>query len=168
MHSFIRIFFHLFVHLFTQSVSHSCTLFFPSFLRRLHFFSILLFFLLLLRFLHVLTSVFHLLRLLQLFTPETEKDPLISTFPRITKCTFHYYGPSGEITQSDYQCLLPQNLLNEKVFIVMWFWLIILATVTAMEVREKMGIASRDSKVYPYAPQSPLQLFVVFQSLYMQ
>lgn len=133
------------------------------------FFSILLFFLLLLRFLHVLTSVFHLLlRLLQLFTPETEKDPLISTFPRITKCTFHYYGPSGEITQSDYQCLLPQNLLNEKVFIVMWFWLIILATVTAMEVREKMGIASRDSKVYPYAPQSPLQLFVVFQSLYMQ
>ncbi|KAG8190389.1 hypothetical protein JTE90_022032 [Oedothorax gibbosus] len=54
-------------------------------------------------------------------------DPMIRVFPRITKCTFHKYGSSGDVQRHDALCLLPLNILNEKIYIVMWFWFIILA-----------------------------------------
>lgn len=58
---------------------------------------------------------------------EDRMDPMIKIFPRITKCTFHKYGSSGDVQRHDALCLLPLNILNEKIFIVMWFWFIILA-----------------------------------------
>lgn len=61
-------------------------------------------------------------------------DPLVTTFPRITKCTFKKYGPSGTIQTHDVACILPQNILNEKIFIAMWFWFVILATLSAMQI----------------------------------
>ena len=32
--------------------------------------------------------------------PESRKDPMSRVFPRVTKCTFHKYGPSGSIQVS--------------------------------------------------------------------
>ncbi|XP_015914715.1 innexin inx2 [Parasteatoda tepidariorum] len=58
---------------------------------------------------------------------EDRFDPMIRVFPRITKCTFHKYGSSGDVQRHDALCLLPLNILNEKIFIVMWFWFVILA-----------------------------------------
>ncbi|KAF2358626.1 Innexin [Trinorchestia longiramus] len=59
---------------------------------------------------------------------QTERvDPMIYVFPRMTKCIFHKYGPSGNIERHDAFCLLPLNILNEKIFILQWFWFIILA-----------------------------------------
>ncbi|XP_050715233.1 innexin inx1-like [Eriocheir sinensis] len=55
-------------------------------------------------------------------------DPMIYIFPRMTKCTFHKFGPSGTLERHDAFCLLPLNILNEKVFITIWFWYVILAT----------------------------------------
>lgn len=68
-------------------------------------------------------------------------DPMVMAFPRITKCLFHIYGPSGSIKDLDAMCILPQNILNEKVFITMWFWFVILATVTAMQVTWRIAVA---------------------------
>ena len=45
---------------------------------------------------------------------------------RVTKCDFHRYGPSGTIEKVDVMCLLPQNIFSEKVFIMLWLWLITL------------------------------------------
>lgn len=58
---------------------------------------------------------------------ENRLDPMIRVFPRITKCTFHKYGSSGDVQKHDALCLLPLNIINEKIFIVMWFWFVILA-----------------------------------------
>lgn len=59
---------------------------------------------------------------------QTERvDPMIFIFPRMTKCIFHKFGPSGNIERHDAFCLLPLNILNEKIFIMQWFWFIILA-----------------------------------------
>ena len=55
-------------------------------------------------------------------------DPMIYVFPRMTKCHFQMYGPSGTLKRQDAFCLLPLNILNEKVFIVIWFWYVILAS----------------------------------------
>ena len=57
-------------------------------------------------------------------------DPMIRVFPRLTKCTFHVFGPSGDIERYDALCLLPLNIVNEKIFIVLWFWFYFLAMIT--------------------------------------
>lgn len=66
--------------------------------------------------------------------PEERTDPLIEVFPRLTKCTFHKYGPSGSIEKHDALCLLALNIISEKIYVFLWFWLIILAVLTAMYI----------------------------------
>ena len=63
---------------------------------------------------------------------EERTDPLIEVFPRLTKCTFHKYGPSGTIEKHDAMCLLALNIISEKIYVFLWFWLIILSILTAM------------------------------------
>lgn len=54
-------------------------------------------------------------------------DPMIKVFPRMTKCTFHRYGSSGDVQRHDALCILPLNIINEKIYIFLWFWFIIVA-----------------------------------------
>ncbi len=63
---------------------------------------------------------------------EQRTDPMIEVFPRITKCTFHKYAPTGMIEQHDAMCILATNAISEKIYVVLWFWLIILAVITAL------------------------------------
>ena len=57
-------------------------------------------------------------------------DSLMEVFPRMTKCTFHMYGPSGDVMKNDAFCLLSVNILNEKIFLIIWFWFVVLAIIT--------------------------------------
>ncbi|EZA59866.1 innexin inx1 [Ooceraea biroi] len=60
--------------------------------------------------------------------PQEERiDPMVYIFPRVTKCIFHKYGPSGTIQQHDSLCILPLNIVNEKTYIFIWFWFLILS-----------------------------------------
>lgn len=62
--------------------------------------------------------------------PQEERyDPMIYVFPRMTKCTFHKFGASGSLQPHDSLCILPLNIVNEKTFIFLWFWYIILAVI---------------------------------------
>lgn len=64
--------------------------------------------------------------------PEERTDPLQRVFPRVTKCTFHKFGFSGTIERHDAMCVLALNIINEKIYVLMWFWFIILAVITAL------------------------------------
>jgi hypothetical protein len=57
---------------------------------------------------------------------EDRIDPMIYVFPRMTKCTFHKFGTSGNIEKHDALCILPLNIVNEKIYIFIWFWLLLL------------------------------------------
>ncbi|XP_071447479.1 innexin inx1 [Hetaerina americana] len=59
---------------------------------------------------------------------EERADPMVYVFPRVTKCTFHKFGPSGSLVRHDSLCVLPLNVVNEKTYVFLWFWFIILAT----------------------------------------
>ncbi|GIY88787.1 innexin inx2 [Caerostris darwini] len=59
-------------------------------------------------------------------------DPMVRVFPRMTKCTFHAYGSSGDVQRHDAMCILPINIINEKIFIVLWFWMIALCIITGL------------------------------------
>ncbi|KAG8321814.1 hypothetical protein J6590_038493 [Homalodisca vitripennis] len=62
---------------------------------------------------------------------ENRTDPMVAVFPRVTKCTFHKFGASGTIQRHDALCILALNILNEKIYIFLWFWFILLAFLSA-------------------------------------
>ncbi|KOB70778.1 Innexin, partial [Operophtera brumata] len=42
------------------------------------------------------------------------------------------FGASGSIQTHDSLCILPLNIVNEKTYIFLWFWYIILAIILAL------------------------------------
>ena len=53
---------------------------------------------------------------------------------RLTKCTFHKYGHSGTLEKHDALCVLALNIINEKIFVFLWFWFVVLAVISAAAV----------------------------------
>ncbi|GFQ65814.1 innexin shaking-B [Trichonephila clavata] len=73
---------------------------------------------------------------------ETRTDPMIRIFPRVTKCRFYKYGSSGNVEMHDALCVLPLNVINEKIFIFLWFWFIILSVLTGLVLVFRVVIAA--------------------------
>lgn len=63
---------------------------------------------------------------------ENRYDPMVAIFPRVTKCTFQKFGPSGTIQTHDALCILAMNILNEKIYVFLWFWFIILMIISGL------------------------------------
>jgi hypothetical protein len=57
-------------------------------------------------------------------------DPMVKVFPRMTKCTFHRFGSSGDVQRHDALCILPLNIINEKIYVFLWFWMLGLGIVS--------------------------------------
>lgn len=74
---------------------------------------------------------------------------MVYVFPRVTKCVFHKYGPSGSIQKHDSLCVLPLNIVNEKTYIFIWFWFVILATLLSALIVYR-GIILAVPSVRPY------------------
>jgi len=66
--------------------------------------------------------------------PEFRHDALNTVFPKVAKCNFAKYGPSGTIENYDGLCILSLNIMNEKIYILLWFWFVFLSTVSAMQL----------------------------------
>ena len=66
--------------------------------------------------------------------PEDRADPMNVVFPKMTKCTFHKYGPSGTITRHDGLCILALNIINEKIYVFLWFWFVSVAMISALAI----------------------------------
>lgn len=62
----------------------------------------------------------------------TRNDAMDTVFPKVTKCTFRKYGASGNVETHDGLCVLPLNIFNEKIYIFLWFWFIIVAVISGI------------------------------------
>ena len=71
---------------------------------------------------------------------EDRIDPMIYVFPRMTKCTFHKFGTSGNIEKHDALCILPLNIVNEKIYIFIWFWLLFLGLLSFLVLVYRVAI----------------------------
>jgi hypothetical protein len=65
---------------------------------------------------------------------DREEDLLEPVFPKMTKCSFRSFGPSGTIQISDAICVMALNIIHEKIFVVLWFWFVILAGITVLGI----------------------------------
>ncbi|XP_064481472.1 innexin inx2-like [Ornithodoros turicata] len=61
-------------------------------------------------------------------------DPMIRVFPRLTKCTFYMHGSSGDVQKYDAICILPINVINEKIYVFLWFWFVILSVPSGLAI----------------------------------
>ena len=88
--------------------------------------------------------------------PQYRSDPMAKVFPKMAKCTFYKFGPSGTSETIDGLCLLPLNMLNEKIYIFLWFWFIILATVTGLALIYRLAVIFTRFRLYLLKSQAPL------------
>lgn len=55
---------------------------------------------------------------------DDDGGPFDRVFPKMTKCDFHKFGPSGTIQTHDAMCVMALNIINEKIYAVLWFWFV--------------------------------------------
>jgi hypothetical protein len=78
----------------------------------------------------------------------TRNDPMNTVFPKVTKCVFQKYGPSGSLQKHDALCVLPLNIINEKIYIFLYFWFVFLAAVSGVWLIYRfLTILSHDMRV---------------------
>lgn len=82
----------------------------------------------------------------------TREDPMHRVFPKVAKCSFSKYGPSGSIQNHDALCVLPINIINEKIYIFLYFWFVFLGAISAMWLLYRfltiMSLSLRVSIIY--------------------
>ena len=69
-------------------------------------------------------------------------DPMARVFPKVTKCTFQKFGPSGTVEKFDGLCVLPLNIINEKIYVFLWFWFIFLSIVTGLHLTFRLAVSA--------------------------
>ncbi|KAF8791671.1 Innexin shaking-B like protein [Argiope bruennichi] len=67
-------------------------------------------------------------------TVDLRGDPMIMMFPRVSKCVFRKYGQSSAIEIYDVLCVMPMNIVNEKIYLFQWFWFVILIVLTSLSL----------------------------------
>ncbi|XP_017471718.1 PREDICTED: innexin inx7 [Rhagoletis zephyria] len=57
-------------------------------------------------------------------------DALDVVFPKVTKCHFRKFGPSGSLQMHDTLCVMALNIINEKIYAILWFWYLFVLVMT--------------------------------------
>jgi hypothetical protein len=71
---------------------------------------------------------------------EDREDPMSLVFPKLTKCIFHRYGPSGTVQKLDGLCILSLNVVNEKIYVFLWFWFLFLSVVSGIALLYRAAV----------------------------
>ncbi|XP_022210522.2 innexin inx7 [Drosophila obscura] len=61
-----------------------------------------------------------------------EMNALDVVFPKVTKCKFFKFGASGSLQEHDTLCVMALNIMNEKIYVILWFWYAFLLIVTVL------------------------------------
>lgn len=97
-------------------------------------------------------------------------NPMERVFPTMTKCIYERFGPSGTMETRDGICIMPQNTVNSKIYVFLWFWFYILAFIGAIQTLCFLVYAAFPSlRLRSFRSSSPLntpkEVEVVFRKL---
>ncbi|KAK7079094.1 hypothetical protein SK128_007329 [Halocaridina rubra] len=87
--------------------------------------------------------------------PENRTDPMSLVFPKMAKCIFKSFGSSGTIERRDVMCLIATNIINEKIYLFLWVWLVLLLVITSIWTVYRILIL-----LLPFLRQFILKLYV--------
>ena len=62
------------------------------------------------------------------------KNPMCMAFPRIASCNYHRFGTAGDQGNINALCILSLNIINDKVFLVLWWWFLLLVFLGVLRV----------------------------------
>ena len=62
----------------------------------------------------------------------TEVNPFCRAFPLEVSCTVPNVGAGGGDQNHNGLCVLSQNIINEKMYLAIWFWLVFLIVLTPL------------------------------------
>ena len=66
-------------------------------------------------------------------------DPMCEVFPKMAACKYHRYGMGGREDTRHAICILGLNMINDKVFIVLWLWHCFIVTVGIFRIFTRLG-----------------------------
>ena len=72
--------------------------------------------------------------------PANQTNSLVTVFPKVALCNFNYVGLFGIIQSDEGTCVLSLSVLNEKIYLILWFWLIILAIVSGLSLFYRFAV----------------------------
>ncbi|OWF49230.1 innexin unc-9-like [Mizuhopecten yessoensis] len=81
-------------------------------------------------------------------------------FPRVTLCDFEIRQMTN-LQRWTVQCVLPINLFNEKIFIFMWFWIVLVAALSAFSF-----VINIYAVIFPQHRRSYLRKYLRLNDMY--
>ena len=72
--------------------------------------------------------------------PLERNDNLTTTLPILTMCTFTMFGTGGREEIKEGICVLPNNIVHQKFYLFLWFWLIFLVTATVLLLLYRLAL----------------------------
>merc|ERR1712008_446333 len=60
-------------------------------------------------------------------------DPMCNAFPTKVSCNIKTGSASGVGKETNAFCILAQNIINEKIYLFLWFWFVLMFVVSALQ-----------------------------------
>merc|ERR1712038_1662709 len=70
----------------------------------------------------------------QFSDPESRVDPMCNSFPTMVGCDMTTGGRGGQEEGNNVLCILSQNIINEKIYLVLWFWFVFLMAIGSLQI----------------------------------
>jgi len=67
-------------------------------------------------------------------------NPLCTVFPTVTSCTFHSVGTAAGEQKFNSLCVMSLNIINEKVYLLLWFWFFGLTVLTFVHLVFRLAV----------------------------
>ena len=79
-------------------------------------------------------------------------------FPRVVACEMEVFGVSGSITKASGICTLPINVVNEKIYLVLWLTFVLASLLSLVQVLHQALLVAPSLRPYivPHLSPSPL------------